>query len=133
MISVTEQLIQEYDQPRMTFDGQKEFFKDKRFETILTKIPDMMTTLYYWMSVESSNTMIKTIDSDADFLVLVFDGLLVSIGLIFLLGRYLVDNKIGVIVRSFDTVLLAMPLKLIENNLELTHHLKRVKKGERLW
>ena len=75
----------------------------------------------------------KSIDVDKEILNLAYYFFLLLIFVTVLFGLNFTGRQTKEVLRDFETLMLAIPIKAMEKNLELVHHLKRVRKGARLW
>lgn len=77
--------------------------------------------------------MMKSIDSEEEVLNLAYYFFQMLVIVATLVALNFTGKKIYDSLRDFETLVLTLPIKVIEKNLELVHHLKRVRKGASLW
>ena len=126
-------LIGEWEKQRETEEGMKQFFKKRRFETMFSDIDGILSSIYYWVSLESSQLMVKELENESNLVgsVVVLIYILIA-GSAF--GFYaLVTRTVQEKMVSFYSILFALPCSIIETNLALTHHLNSMHKGKSLY
>ena len=105
----------------------------KRFEFMLSAHGLALTPIYYWMTVPSSNLMISELKEDNE-LINAYSNMIYFLIVVCLFWSFFVIYKpIDRILTGFFSILMVIPMKLIEKNVVLLHHLQRVRKGGPLY
>ena len=92
-----------------------------------------LTPIYYWMTVPSSNLMISELKEDNE-LINAYSNMIYFLIVVCLFWSFFVIYKpIDRILTGFFSILMVIPMKLIEKNVVLLHHLQRVRKGGPLY
>lgn len=133
MITSLDMIIDEWQNKRHDWQVAKTLLRQKKFDMLLSRFGDIMSTIYYWATIESSNLMMKELDENA-LLTKSTSILIYSFTVVFsFLAYFLIVKKIQEIMSAFLSVLLILPIFLIERNVVLVHHLIKVRKGSALY
>ena len=131
IVIVLDDLLKEWQNARSDFSQVLELFKLRSFETVVTKMNDVLQTLFYWNAFDTSNMLISELIKSTEFLDLSLYFVYPLILLIAFLFYVFFIKEIRKMMVSFYAILLIIPFRLIESNLVMVHHLHRVRKGER--
>ena len=133
MIKTLDFYLQEWENKRNSWDEVIKMFRKGSLRGMLTQFQPILTTMYYGLSMEATNTLMKELQEDLEFVELMTYSMFVVIGLGCVLLYYNVVKRIQKLMRNFKTIVFIFPFGLMEKNLIMKHHLKRVSKGGHLY
>lgn len=130
LLSQTTVILKEWEaNKKEPWEITKNIINQKKFNTIFSRFGDIMSTIYYWATIDSSNYMMKELDADEvltrNTSILIY---CLTFGFAFV-GYFLIVKKIQKIMSGFFAILLVIPVVLIEKNVALRHHLVKKRKG----
>ena len=100
---------------------------------MLSQAQPILTTAYYNLSTGASNALMKELQQDEEFVELMTYSMFVVICLCCVLIYYSVIMRIQRLMRNFKKIVFVFPLRLIEKNLVMKHHLSKISKGGHLY
>ena len=130
IINVLEDLLKEWDNARGDFKEVLKLLEKPSFEVILTKMNDILQTIFYWNAFDTSNMLISELKRSTQHISLshyITYPVMMAIAVLFYVTFV---QEIRRIMVSFYAILLIFPFRLIESNAVMVHHLQRVRKGD---
>ena len=133
MIKFADSELMEWERKRYSWDEVRNMFAKRSLRTMLTQYQRIMTTVFFSLSMKATNSLMKELKEDSKYLELMTYSMFVLIALSCILIHFNVVNRIQRLMGDFKTVVFIFPFGLIEKNLIMKHHLKRVSKGGHLY
>ena len=99
----------------------------------MTQMQPILTSIYYKFNLDVTNTLMDELQEELEFVELMTYFMYLILALACLLIYFHVVKRVQKLMRDFKTVVFIFPFELIEKNLILKHHLKRVSKGGHLY
>ena len=131
MVSILDTYIKTWSTQNQDYNSFKSIFRDKKLISILADMDEILSTLYYWSSFETSDLLILQLNENIEGLAFSnYIGFPLFAIAALALWIYFV-KEIGVVMVRFYSILLILPFELVEKNTVMVHHLHKVRKGER--
>lgn len=92
-----------------------------------------MTTYYYSLTTDQTNTLIQELDSDLEFIQLTTYFMITVLVISSIIMYYSVVLRVGELVARVTMVMEVINYSLLERNIIIKSHLKRVSKGGHLY
>lgn len=133
IISSINSQVTRWELERNNFENIKKLMKSSSFRYFLIKFRPTLTTLYYSLTTDVTNYLMKELDEKLELLQLtqyfMIMAIFFSCGVIY----FQVVKRTSFLLANFLSIVFLLPVCLLERNLILKHHLKRVNKGGHLW
>jgi hypothetical protein len=92
-----------------------------------------MTTYYYSLTTDQTNTLVKELDSDLEFIKLTTYFMMAVLAVSSVVMYYSVVLGVGELVARSTMIMEVISYSLLERNLIIKSHLKNVSKGGHLY
>lgn len=125
--------IEQWELNNDNWDEILKLFQKKSLRMIFTQIQPTLTTMYYSLTTDMTNTLMQELDEDLDFVKLTTYFMFAALGIGTLVVYFNVVKEVKKLLKDFKSVLWIFPVSLLEKNLILKHHFKRVGKGHHIY
>ena len=125
--------IEEWKIKRYSWADVEIMYKKKSFRTMLTQLQPILNNIYYVINEEITNHLMVELQEELEFIELMTYSLYCLLALGCLLIYYQVVLRVRKLIRDFKTVIFIFPFELLEKNLVMKHHLKKVSKGAHVY
>lgn len=107
--------------------------KKRSFSQIMVHLKPILTSLYYYFVNEITSTLTSELDKELKYIDLLNFTIAVGFFLCFCAIYINVVQRVRILMRNFLCIVFVVPVYLVERNLVMKHHLKRVTKGYSLY
>lgn len=100
---------------------------------MFTQLQPVLTTMYYSLTTDMTNTLMSELSENLDFVKLTTYFMFAALFIGTMVIYFYVVKKVKMLIRDFKSALWIFPVSLLERNLILKHHFKRVGKGHHIY
>lgn len=133
VISALDFYIQQWQVNRDNWDEVQRLLRKKSLRDLYIKLQPILTTMYYSLTTDVTNNLMKDLDDDLDFVKLTTYFMFFALFIGTLVIYFNVVKRVRCLLRDFKSVLWIFPVSLMEKNLILKHHFKKVSKGSHIY
>jgi len=126
MMTVFEQMIDDWKMQRDNFERVVKMFTQQNFVTFLSSFNFIMTNTYYWGTVPLTNILMGELQIIASFVQIYSRLLFVGISISFIFALYYTIKVTKKIMMNYYAMFYIMPYSLLEKNLVFRHKLRKV-------
>lgn len=133
MITTLDYYITQWEIRRDDYSDVVTLMKKKSFKQILAHLKPILTSLYYYFVNEITSTLTDELDKELRYIDLLNFMIMLSFLASFFIIYVQVVQRVWTLMRNFLCIVFVLPVNLVEKNLVMKHHLKKVTKGSSLY